>query len=318
MNRFIHNEAPATYQTNNDIRPRASNHFSLSILFTLYLKKLINLIFYSNLWIALCAAAMCAQTQFILTGKISMNWLLGLIFFSTLFIYALHRIIGISKVSEFQEMERYAIIKKFKSHITFYAIISGFGVAICFWNISLAIQLSLIIPGIISLGYVIPFLNGKKRLRDFNHIKIFLIAIVWSWVTVFLPALEIGESTTLPVGIMILEKATFIFAITLPFDIRDLKVDSHSKIQTIPGVIGIKKTKILSSASLALAFLLAITNCLLGNYNINILLGLSVSFLFTWFFIRQADKIKHDYFFTGLIDGTMILQFLLVWGFSFV
>jgi 4-hydroxybenzoate polyprenyltransferase len=295
---------------------RASNYFSPSIKIILLLRKLIDLIFYSNLWIALCAAAMCAQTQFILTGQLALSWLLGLIFFATLLIYALHRIIGISKVSEFREMERYAIIEKFKNHITFYAVISGIGGAICFWNVSLAIQLSLIIPGIISLGYVIPFLNGKKRLRDFNHIKIFLIAIVWSWVTVFLPALEVGVASTLPVGLMILERALFIFAITLPFDIRDLKVDSHSNVQTIPTVIGIKKTKILGTVSLAFAFTLAVIICLSSSYNVNVLLGLSISFLSTWFFIHQSDKIKHDYFFTGVIDGTMILQFLLIWSCS--
>ncbi|MFK7771480.1 MAG: hypothetical protein AB8F94_05040 [Saprospiraceae bacterium] len=284
----------------------------------MFFKKLIDLIFYSNLWIALCAVAMCAQTQFILTGKLSWNWLMGLIFFATLFVYALHRIIGISKVSEFREMERYAVIEKFKHHISFYALVAGIGGAICFWNISLPIQLSLIIPGIISLGYVIPFLKGKKRLRDLNHIKIFLIAIVWSWVTIFLPALEIGDATTLSVWLMILERAVFIFAITLPFDIRDLKVDSHSEVQTIPAVIGIEKTKNLGMVSLALAFLAALTNWFSTGYNVNILLGLSISFLSTWFFIGQSDKIKHDYFFTGLIDGTMILQFILIWGLSFL
>ncbi|MFK8008719.1 MAG: hypothetical protein AB8H03_20335 [Saprospiraceae bacterium] len=283
----------------------------------MFLKKLIDLIFYSNLWIALCAAAMCIQTQFILTGKLTLNWLIGLIFFATLFVYALHRIIGISKVSEFREIERYAVIEKFKHHISFYALVAGIGGAICFWNVPLSIQLSLIIPGIISLGYVIPFLKGKKRLRDFNHIKIFLIAIVWSWVTVFLPALEIGVATTLSVWLIILERALFIFAITLPFDIRDLKVDSHSEVQTIPAVIGIEKTKNLGTMSLSLALLLALTNWFSNGYNVNILSGISISFLSTWFFIRQSDKIKHDYFFTGLIDGTMILQFILIWSFSF-
>jgi len=282
----------------------------------LFLKKFIDLIFYSNLWIAMCATAMCSQTQFILTGKLALNWLMGLVFFATLLVYALHRIIGISKVSEFRENERYAVIKKFKHHISFYALVAGFGCAICFWNVSYSIKLSLIIPGIISLGYVIPFLKGRKRLRDFNHIKIFLIAIVWSWVTVFLPALEIGQATNLPIGLMTLERALFIFSITLPFDIRDLKVDSHSEVQTIPAALGIEKTKTLGTISLTAASLTALINWFSFDYNLNILLGVSFSFLSTWLFIRQSDKIKHDYFFTGLIDGTMILQFLLIWSLS--
>ena len=155
-------------------------------------------------------------------------------------------------------------------------------------------------------------------LKLLEVIKIFLIAIVWSWVTVFLPALEIGEATTLPVGLMLLERALFIFAITLPFDIRDLKVDSHSEVKTIPAEIGIKKTKSLGALSLLAAFILAVTNWLSAGYNVNILLGIFISFLSTWFFIRQSDKVQHDYFFTGLIDGTMILQFILIWGLSFL
>ncbi len=49
------------------------------------------------------------------------------------------------KQAEFREMERYAIIEKFKNHITFYALVSGIGGAICFWNVSLSIQLILIL-----------------------------------------------------------------------------------------------------------------------------------------------------------------------------
>lgn len=256
---------------------------------------------------------MLVQTQFIFSQKTEWNWLLGLVFFSTLFVYALHRIIGISRVHEFQDMERYAVISKFKHHITFYAIIAGLCAVISFWNVGLPIQLSLIIPGIISLGYVLPFLKGKKRLRDFNHIKIFLIAIVWAWVTVILPAMEVGRGLKLETWIMSFERALFIFAITLPFDIRDLKVDAHSEVKTIPAVIGIDKTKWLGIGVLILAFLLSVSLYFLGTYNENTLLGLFISNLTTLYFVRLSDRIKHDYFFTGIMDGTMILQFVLIY-----
>ena len=256
---------------------------------------------------------MLVQTQFVFSQKIEWNWLLGLVFSATLFVYALHRIIGISKVHEFLDMERYAVIAKFKHHITFYAILAGLGGAISFWKVGLPIQLSLIIPGIISLGYVLPFLKNKKRLRDFDHIKIFLIAIVWAWVTVILPALEIGKGLAIETWLMSIERALFIFAITLPFDIRDLKVDAHSEVKTIPAVIGIKKTKWLGVGVLILAFLLSVILYYLGTYDVNILLGLFLSYLSTLYFVRQSDQIKHDYFFTGIMDGTMILQFILIY-----
>jgi len=277
------------------------------------IKKFIDLIFYSNLWIALCAAAMCWQTQFILTGQIELNWLVGLIFCSTLVLYALHRIIGISKVHEFLDLERFAVIAKFKNHIIFYAFLAGIGGLICFWKISLQIKLALFAPGIISLGYVIPFLRGKKRLRDLNHIKIFLIAIVWAWVTVVLPAIEVGQFNYLDIGLMAFERALFIFSITLPFDIRDLKVDKHSDVKTIPAVIGVKKTKQLGAAILCAAFLISLLLYWGYFYSENVLLGLTISYLTTLYLIFQSDKFKHDYFFTGALDGTMILQFLFIW-----
>ncbi len=245
-----------------------------------------------------------------------MTWLLGLVFFATLFVYALHRIIGISKVHEFLELERYAVIEKFKHHISFYALIAGIGGAICFWNISTAIKLSLIIPGIISLGYVLPFMKGKKRLRDFNHIKIFLIAIVWAWVSVFLPAMENIELMNYSIWLMVVERALFIFAITLPFDIRDLKVDTHSSVRTIPAVIGLKKTKLLGTGILATAFLISVTLWFSGFYTTGTVVALFISYASTWYFLGLSDKISHDYFFTGLMDGTMILQFLLIYVLS--
>lgn len=278
-----------------------------------FLKKFIDLIFYSNLWIALCASAMCLQTQYILTHQIQFNWLLGLIFFSTLFLYALHRIIGISKVHEFLDLERYAVISKFKNHITFYAVLAAIGGAWCFWNISFYLKIALFAPGLISLGYVIPFLDGKKRLRDLNHIKIFLIAFVWSWVTVILPALELGFFYEKNIWLMAMERVLFVFAITLPFDIRDLKVDTHSEVKTIPAIIGIKKTKQLGALVLLVTFLISLILFGENFYSENILLGLMLSYLSTLYFIFKSDNIKHDYFFTGVMDGTMILQFLLVY-----
>jgi len=190
----------------------------------LILKKLIDLILYSNLWIGLCAAAMCLQTQYILNNKVEWNWLVGLIFLSTLFLYALHRIVGFKKIKNFKNIERYAVISNYRSHIIIYAVLAGIGAGVCFLKLSLQIQLSLFIPALISLGYAIPFVSGKKRLRDFNYIKIFLIAIVWSWVTVLLPAIEIDKIWTPEIWMVAAERSLFIFAICLPFDIRDMEI----------------------------------------------------------------------------------------------
>jgi len=122
----------------------------------------------------------------------------------------------------------------------------------------------LVIPAILSLGYVLPFVKGNKRLRDFDYIKIFLVAIVWGVITVLMPILERTTDLTLSHLLILLERMLFIFAITLPFDIRDLKIDAHIDVKTIPSIIGIGKTKKLALFCLIIVVLLAGMNVYLG------------------------------------------------------
>jgi len=278
------------------------------------LKKFIDLLLYGNFWIAAGALAMSWQSQLIFTGQIQWDALASFVFFSTLFLYALHRIVGISKLHEYFQLERYSVIATFKTHIQFYALIGFIGTTISFFYLNRAVQAALIIPGLLSLGYVVPFLGRKKRLRDFNHIKIFLVAIVWAWVSVLLPALHSQEPLTLALGLMILERALFIFAITLPFDIRDLKVDMHSEVKTLPAQMGWIKTKYLAQGLVLLALLLAFANYQLQLYSWPQLLALFIAYLITALLIHRSHPDRHDYFYTGLMDGTMILQFILLWS----
>lgn len=279
--------------------------------------KFINLIFYSNIWIALCALAMAFQTKLLYGKTLFENvWMdsaiMGIVFFATWFIYAVHRIVALQKVQPFQSEGRYLVISTFKNHIIIYALMAAIGGFVCFWWVTRSVQLSLVIPAFISLAYVFPIFKGKLRIRDFNYIKIFLIALVWAWVTVLLPALEWERMYEWSTWLMAIERFIFIFAITLPFDIRDLKIDAHSAVKTIPGTIGIKPTKYLAYGSLLLMVCCSLANFQLGFYMTPSFLAICISAFTTGIFIHFSDRIVHDYYFTGLMDGTMIIQFLLV------
>ena len=70
---------------------------------------------------------------------------------------------------------------------------------------------------------------------------------------------------------------------------------------------------------LALACLLAMAalaglNYHIDAYNTGAFTGIMLSGLIAFSLIYFADKVKHDYYFSGLIDGLMVLQFGLVWG----
>lgn len=256
---------------------------------------------------------MTLQTQFLLEQKLAWTPVVGMTFFATLFLYALHRLVGLEKVKEFTDKGRYKVIATFKSHILVYAAIGGLGALYCFFIAETSVQLALVIPGLVSMAYVIPFLGKKRRLRDLGSIKIYLIALVWAWVTVVLPALEVNKINDPAVWMMIVERALFIFAITLPFDIRDLKVDAHNEVSTIPAKIGIPKTKRLALYTLLIMLLFAYWNVQIGFYPNLAGYALLISGITTYALVHFSDKTNHDYYYTGLMDGTMLVQFGLVY-----
>jgi len=279
------------------------------------LKKIIDLILYSNLFIACCAVAMTWQTQLLLGQDLALTPLVGLVFCATLVIYALHRVVGMSKVKEFLDVERFHVIQTYKSHILFYAALATAGGAICFFYLNIYTQAALVIPALLSVAYVLPFLGKKreKRLRDVHFIKIFLIAVVWAYVTILLPAIELDIWQEKRIWSIFAERSLFVFCITLPFDIRDLKVDKHNKVNTLPAKLGLTNT-----LRLALLLMTVFVVLCYVNYDSWSFLALLISAISTYIFIYFSPKYTHDYYFTGLMDGTMIMQFLMVWCCSFV
>jgi 4-hydroxybenzoate polyprenyltransferase len=273
------------------------------------MKKLIDLLLYSNFWIACCAVAMTLQTQLLLHGQLEYNPLIGLIFFATLMVYAVHRIVGLFRLQEFIQEGRYFIINKFKSHIWIYATVGLLGSIYCFFQLQRPVQIAIVLPAFFSMGYILPVFgrSTKLRLRDFNGIKIFLVASVWAYVTVLLPALQypVAQSTIIW---MFIERFIFVFAITLPFDIRDLKVDEFNQVKTIPSVLGINRTLLLAMGLLDIFWIICYF-----SYDLNVFWAMLATALFTALLIYQSPKQQHDYYFTGFLDGTMILQPVLVY-----
>ncbi len=277
-----------------------------------WIKKVIDLILYGNFWIALGGLALTLQSQYLLDQTLELKPLAIFVFAATWLLYALHRIVGILRLKDFLDIERYGVIAKFRHHIIIYAIIAG---SVSLWylfRLSFAVQIALVLPVFFSMAYVLPFFGKQRRLRDFDQIKIYLVALVWAWVTVVLPAVNSGLYFSWSLLFMFIERALFVFAITLPFDIRDLNVDGHSQVSTIPAVLGIQQSITLALGLLLIGFGFVLINFLSGLYTFPIVLMLLLSFASTALLIYLSRSDQHDYFYSGLLDGTMVLQGLLV------
>lgn len=277
------------------------------------LRPLIDLILYSNFWIAACAAAMCWSTQLVLTGRFYLHPLGAFVFFATLLLYALHRLVGLSRAEGFKDKGRYFVIERFQNHIGLYALLSGIGTLWFAWQLPWKVWWSLVLVAMISISYVLPVFGRGRRLRDFHYIKIFLIAGCWAWITVYIPALELGLQRNIPLLSLFAERLFFIFAITIPFDIRDLEIDRVNGVRTVPSVLGTRYSKVLAIAALLISGGLAAFSYRLDAYSAGGFYGMIGSLLVTGLVVVLTDSERHDYFFTGLLDGMMLLQFLLIW-----
>ena len=276
------------------------------------MKKLIAAIVYTHLWIAICAAAMVLQTSFLLTGSWALTPLTYLTFGSTLFIYALHRLVGLQKLKDLNISlnPRYIIINRDQRIVLFFGILGGLITAYFFFQLQHATQLWLVLPGMISIAYVIPFFSGKRRLRDIGVIKIFLIAIAYAIISVILVYVENEAPIGRQAVYLFFEKALFIFAITLPFDMRDLKIDKVSEVKTLPMIMGWEKAKIIGSTFLMLCILLVWIN---GLYAPNaIAIGMSLAYVLSSIYLSRISQSKDDLYYSFGMDGMMILQTLLL------
>ena len=279
------------------------------------LRPLINLLLYGHFWIAAAALAMTIQTHLLLQGSWYWSDLDAFIASGTLTIYALHRMVALHIGGAQPPEGRFEIMKTFRRHIIFYAVLAAVIAAYFYWLLPTFLKLSLLVRNLIALGYVLPLLNGR-RLRDLPYLKIFLIALSWAWITVVAPAQSVGLAFDPSIIMMSMERACFIFAITIPFDIRDMAQDQQAAVSTLPGQWGILRAKRIALVALMMMLLLVFINFGLGNYTLGTSLGLLLSAVSSAALIWKATPERHDYYFTGLLDGTMIAQLGLIWLFN--
>ena len=164
------------------------------------------------------------------------------------------------------------------------------------WNFNWLSFILLSLSGIISILYVVR-IKGRN-MRELPYLKIHLIALTWTAVIIAFPI--INEGLEIENSIVLLAHYCYVLAVTIPFDIRDLKYDDTTH-NTIPQTIGIRPSKALSLVLLIMFGLLMVsaentlkTNCLF--------LG---SILVQMFLVGFMNEKRSDLYCAGLIDGAI-------------
>lgn len=163
--------------------------------------------------------------------------------------------------------------------------------------------------------YSYPFAHPQLKflhLRKLPFVKIFCIAGVWSAATVVLPALYLpaGISTSALWGLSA-ERFVFVVAITLPFDIRDMAADQKEGLTTIPLKMGADPAHYLSLALVLLFMAMVAWQYTLPTQK-GICLALLVSGFTTLLALTNKTLQQQSFYHKGILDGTLLLQALLV------
>jgi 4-hydroxybenzoate polyprenyltransferase len=284
----------------------------------IWLQKLLRIGVFGNIWIAIGALSMYLATVELHHLPFSFA-IASSIFGATLLFYNYHRLFRKDAIYQLVASERHNWILENHSLLLFLAL-GGAAMAMAgiwpFLTSQLIIRLSPFLA--LAILYVIPIWRKEgrwMRLRDLPFIKIFLVAAVWAFVTVALPFIA-TQANWLPnraEAFTLLQRFVFIFAITLPFDIRDLEHDRANGVKTIAASLGIDAIKNLSRALLALVALIGFGAYSLGDYQMGHALALLVSCATTGSLISKADAQSDEWFFAGWLDGSMLDQLFWIW-----
>lgn len=283
----------------------------------IWLARLFRFVVFGNIWVSFSAVCMLWATEELLSLN-SKPTLAIFIFGATLFIYNFHRLFRMKAIYAKHTSERHAWIVENRRFVWGLSI-SGLILALAGWAPFFSSTHSwLLVPFIvIALLYVIPIFkrNGSwLRLRDIPYVKIFLVAGVWTFVTVCLPLVLLPDFTFQsllnPTAILTASNRFLIFfAITLPFDIRDLEHDNKNGLKTFATSLGVDGIKKLSQILLIVGTFIALYCYHKGYYFPGHTLALIVSCASTSWLISKVDEQSTEYYFSGWLDGSLLDQY---------
>lgn len=166
-------------------------------------------------------------------------------------------------------------------------------------KITLPAVVAIVVGGVISCFYIVR-IRGVN-MREVAYLKIHLIALTWSIILIVFPLLNENRWNNAVVWAGMAHYA-YIVAVTIPFDIRDLKYDRVGQ-KTIPQVAGV-----LASKLIAIGLLLAFMAIMIGEFNGLILnpwfyLAIGAQFVLIIFMTEN----RGDLYCAGLIDGMIAL-----------
>ena len=136
------------------------------------------------------------------------------------------------------------------------------------------------------------------------------MAFSWAYVTVVFPLVVEKDNLAFlnesGFYLNFSQRLLFILAITIPFDFRDLELDRKNNVATFANAFGVEVAKNWSVLLLGFFAILVMLSFLKADYQLVEMNALVISAFFTGVMIKAADEHQPEWFFSFLLEGTMI------------
>ena len=222
------------------------------------MSKIIRAFFYGNIYLGICAVALCIETNLINHISLNIFPFYLLIFFCTVIYYTMIYVRSVRTKSFDQRTLWYAgnlaIIKpalKFAIVLTVLFLVFLLGTNL--HHIFSLSPLQLLLVGafpIAAAWYTFtPTVFKLVKIRQIGWMKPFIVGLTWAgWVTIY-PVIiwqvqrnQSFDALRLPFVLLCLQNFLFFSINAIIFDIKDYRTDFHHHLKTYPVIFGVRNT----------------------------------------------------------------------------
>jgi 4-hydroxybenzoate polyprenyltransferase len=276
------------------------------------LRKIVDFVVFSSLYVAICAVVMIWQTSRLLLGIPPSNDLLGFVFFATICSYNFHWYLTPRSASPSHRVHWTHHHKAL--HVVLY-LVGAIGSIVYFFYLT---------HFILALGFaaLLTFLYSAPKLpqpvfRWLRHVaigKTFFLTFVWVYVTAVLPVIVGTTSGTSWNGSFywyILSRFFLIYACCLIFDYRDREDDRAQGIVSMVTILSERNFDRLFTVSM---ILFTVSSIALSGYHypaLYILLLLIPGAILVGIY-PETKRNYSDYLYYVVLDGIVMLSGLLM------
>lgn len=274
------------------------------------MKKITDALLFGSVFIVSCALAMVAQTVDLLNiGQLNPFYFLFTAG-GTMASYNLHWYFTDTRINH-EQSERYKWTHHHQYLLLPLVILGGIISAVSFYFLKPHWP-AMLIGILLAALYTAPKVPGKFSifLRKIAIAKTIYLSLAWTYVTAILPLIIAKQSFNFHTTSFIIHRYFFIYSLCILFDYRDRKEDIKQHIRSLITILSDSGITILFYLSVTVSVFMAILFAGIFNTSVEGTL-LCIPLIIVAFLFKKAKRSKNDYLYYFVIDGLMLLSFLL-------